>query len=177
MILHRKFLVLMLIILSAFPSFAEEYTAGDVIVVLKPSEGGITASSFGAAGAGTLRAAEFAQLSGASVKNIYPALSEAGKGIFMVMHTDSQDAEELSAMLLENPEVIAASPNYTIHAAMIPNDTSYSSCWGMMDINAPEAWDIATGSSDVYVAIITQELTTLTLTLQRMWRPNMVLIR
>ena len=151
----RKFTAILIVALAFMPSslWAQEYTPGDVIVVLRPS-GEITASSFGASGAETLRASEFAASSGASVSAIYPDLSQAGNGIFMLIHSDSQDAEDLSAILLENPEVLAASPNYTVQAAQIPNDTYYPDCWGMTDINAPEAWDITTGSSSVYVAVI-----------------------
>mgnify|MGYP002624932690 CR=1 FL=1 len=151
----RKLFALIIALSFVMPSFANstEYTEGDTLVVLKSSET-LNASSFTASGAGTLRASEFAAASGGEVRRIYPALSEAGKGIFMLMHSDTQDPEAFSAMLLENPEVLAASPNYKVKAAMIPNDPHYDSCWGMEYINAPSAWDSSTGSSNVYVAII-----------------------
>lgn len=151
----RKLFALVIALSFVMPSFANtnNYTEGDTLVVLRPS-GNLNASSFTASGAGTLQASEFAASSGGEVKRIFPALSQAGKSIFMLMHSDIKNPEAFSAKLLENPEVLAASPNYTVKAAMIPNDPHYDSCWGMEYINAPSAWDSSTGSSNVYVAII-----------------------
>lgn len=58
-----------------------------------------------------------------------------------------------------------AEPDYVVHTCAIPNDPSFASLWGMhntggttgtvdADIDAPEAWSIATGSRDVLVGII-----------------------
>ena len=38
--------------------------------------------------------------------------------------------------------------------AAVPDDTWFGSQWGMTQIHAPEAWDIATGASDVIIAVI-----------------------
>lgn len=147
--MYRKIYALILVLTFALSSSAEEYTPGDVIVVLKPSaKGEITASSL------SVQASDFAGSFGASVKEFYPALSEKEGGAFMMLHSDSMDAEEWSAVLRNNPNVVAVSPNYKIHAAVVPNDSSYSKCWGMDRINAPDAWDITTGRSDIYAAII-----------------------
>ena len=130
----RKILALLFVLTLAISSSAEEYTDGDVIVVLKPSaKAEISASSF------SVEASEFA------------ALSENGGSVFMMLHSDSMDAEELSALLMKNPNVAAVSPNYKVHAAVVPNDTSYGDCWGMDYIEAPNAWDISTGDEEVYV--------------------------
>ncbi|MFZ2279090.1 MAG: tandem-95 repeat protein [Prosthecobacter sp.] len=56
-------------------------------------------------------------------------------------------------------------PDYVVFASLTPNDPSFSSLWGMnntgqsggvgdADIDAPEAWDVARGSSAVVVGII-----------------------
>ncbi len=56
-------------------------------------------------------------------------------------------------------------PNYIVHALQSPNDTRYSEMWGLnnigqsggkidADIDAPEAWNIATGSSNIIVGVI-----------------------
>ena len=147
--MYRKILAVMLSLMLAGSSYAEEYTPGDVIVVLKPSaRGGISASSL------SLEASEFAGAFSASVSEFYPALSQNGGGAFMMIHSDSMDAEELSSILRKNPSVAAVSPNYTIQAAVVPNDSRYSDCWGMERVDAPNAWDITTGGDYVYVAII-----------------------
>ena len=147
--MYRKILALLFVLTLAISSSAEEYTQGDVIVVLKPSaKAEISASSL------SVEASEFAEVSGASVREFYPALSENGGSAFMMLHSDSMDAEELSALLMKNPNVSAVSPNYKVHAAVVPNDTSYGDCWGMDYIEAPNAWDISTGDEEVYVAVI-----------------------
>src|SRR5262245_22284472 len=66
-----------------------------------------------------------------------------------------------------NPAVRYAEPNYRIHLENTPNDPKYQdgTLWGMnntgqsggtadADIDAPEAWDLATGSSSMVVAVI-----------------------
>lgn len=55
-------------------------------------------------------------------------------------------------------------PNYRLELYAVPNDTRFGELWGMhntgltggtvdADIDAPEAWDIATGSSSIIVAV------------------------
>jgi thermitase len=64
-----------------------------------------------------------------------------------------------------NPNVLYAEPNYVVQAAGLPDDRYFSELWGLhntgqtggtpdCDIDAPEAWDLAHGSSDVIVAVI-----------------------
>jgi subtilisin family serine protease len=66
---------------------------------------------------------------------------------------------------LSDPAVVYAEPNYLRNISVIPNDTYFDQQWGLnnigifaggtegADINAPEAWDISTGS-DVIIAIV-----------------------
>ncbi|HWR82837.1 MAG TPA: S8 family serine peptidase, partial [Candidatus Deferrimicrobium sp.] len=69
----------------------------------------------------------------------------------------------------QSPAVEYAEPNYLHHVAAIPTDTLFTSLWGLhntgqsvngtvgradVDIDAPEAWDLTTGSSHVIIAII-----------------------
>lgn len=68
-----------------------------------------------------------------------------------------------------NPAVEYAEPNYLYQLQAIPNDTQFSTLWGLhntgqtvngtvgradADIDAPEAWDISTGSPNVKIAVI-----------------------
>jgi hypothetical protein len=65
-----------------------------------------------------------------------------------------------------DPNVLYAEPNYILHALdVFPNDPNFNHLWGLhniaqtggntdADIDAPEAWQITTGSSDVIVAVI-----------------------
>ncbi|MDQ3957340.1 MAG: S8 family serine peptidase, partial [Actinomycetota bacterium] len=50
-------------------------------------------------------------------------------------------------------------PNYVYRAAGVPNDPLFPQLWGLdspsdADIDAPEAWDLTTGSSSVTVAVV-----------------------
>ena len=63
------------------------------------------------------------------------------------------------------PSVKFAEPDYLVHTSTTPDDSSFSNLWGMhntgqtggsadADIDAPEAWNLQTGNSDVIVAVI-----------------------
>src|SRR5262245_43017462 len=72
--------------------------------------------------------------------------------------------------LNRDPRVAYTEPNFILHAADVtPNDPFFSRLWGLhntgqnvnftsgtpdADIDAPEAWSVSTGSSDVVVAVI-----------------------
>ncbi len=153
--IYRRLLLGLFVLMATCPTFAAEYTSGDVLVVLKPSNpiAGVSASSLSETGSESVRTAAFAAASGAYVKKVYPAISETGGNVYALLHSD-KSPEDFARDLLENPEVIAASPNYIVRAAVTPNDTSFGECWGMNYINAPLAWEYSTGSDNVYVAII-----------------------
>ena len=154
--ISRKFMLCLLVLLVCVPAYGADYVPGDVLVVLKPSESetALKASSLSSMGRESLRTASFAASSGAWVKEVYPAVSQAGNSVYALMHSETKSPEELTHELLQNPEVLAASPNYIFRAAAVPNDTYISSCWGLSFINAPSAWDVSTGSKTVYVAVI-----------------------
>ncbi len=74
-------------------------------------------------------------------------------------------AERAIAMYRARPDVEYVEPNYLRTIAATPDDPSFPQQWGLnnvgqtggiadADIDAPEAWDITTGSNDVVVAII-----------------------
>jgi thermitase len=56
--------------------------------------------------------------------------------------------------LLDDPLVEYAELDYAVHATIIPDDTSYDRQWGPQKIQAPAAWDVTTGTSDVIIAIV-----------------------
>jgi serine protease len=78
-------------------------------------------------------------------------------------------AEQVATQLAALPEVEYAEPDYWAYpddlfqapSALTTNDTYYNNQWhyfapgsGHYGVNAPGAWDITTGSSSVYVAVI-----------------------
>lgn len=69
--------------------------------------------------------------------------------------------------LARDTNVVFAEPDmiFTGRSALTPNDTGYTNCWGLnntgqtggtndADMDAPEAWDITTGSSSIITVVI-----------------------
>jgi serine protease len=78
---------------------------------------------------------------------------------------DNVSVKSALEKLRKNPAVLYAEPDYIVHASVTPDDSSFADLWGMnntgqsggvadADIDAPEAWDISTGSHDVIVGVI-----------------------
>ena len=74
-------------------------------------------------------------------------------------------SRELIEELTSHPLVEFAEPNYLLYAIAAPNDPRYGEEWGLnntgqtggtldADIDAPEAWDITTGSASVVVGVV-----------------------
>jgi subtilisin family serine protease len=51
-------------------------------------------------------------------------------------------------------EIADVQPNFYYHLEATPNDTQYSTMYGLPKISAPQAWDLSTGSSSIVVADI-----------------------
>ena len=155
----RKLLALLLFIsYIVSPAYSQEVVPGDVIVVLR-SPAGFRASSVNSVQSiQSLSAVQsFTQSINAEITQTYEALSSRSGNIFMVVHSDTKNENDLLREVKANPNVIAASLNWIGHLCAdgnIPNDPEYYRLWGMEAIHAPEVWNISTGSEDVYVAVI-----------------------
>ncbi len=79
--------------------------------------------------------------------------------------SDSGLNDEYAKQLLASGAVEYIEPNYIYSINATPNDSRYAELWGMhntgqtggtanVDIDAPEAWDITTGSASVVVGIV-----------------------
>jgi subtilisin family serine protease len=87
-------------------------------------------------------------------------------GLSLVCLNEIMTVQEAVVVLNDVDEILYAEPNYRIRIdATIPNDTRFDELWGMhntgqsggvvdADIDAPQAWDIATGNWQVIVAVI-----------------------
>jgi subtilisin family serine protease len=53
-----------------------------------------------------------------------------------------------------NPAVAYAEPNWIYRTDAVPNDPRYSQDYGLPKIQAPQAWDVTTGSAAVTVAVV-----------------------
>ena len=162
-IMRKALTLFFLLAFMVSASFAADYVPGDVIVVLRNDSGvsiGSVASSSG--GVKSLSSVQsFAQSSNVSVKKTFDALSDLSNSIFMVVHSDNEDAKSLLRKISSNPNVLAASLNTIYHIeavskdlGTVPEDKEYHRLWGMEAINAPYAWNYSKGSDNVYVAVV-----------------------
>ncbi|MBM4240634.1 MAG: peptidase S8/S53 subtilisin kexin sedolisin [Euryarchaeota archaeon] len=75
-------------------------------------------------------------------------------GLQLVKIPETIKIQDAIARYQQNPDVLYAESNYKFRTEVIPNDSYYSSLWGLTKINAPSAWDITTGSSNVIIAVL-----------------------
>ena len=125
-----------------------EYVPGEVLVKFKRT---MTASN----------RTSILTASGMSVLKEFP-----GIGVFRVKIRTNDTVPGATKRLAANPGVLYAEPNYIQHAvATLPNDPLFNNLWGLnntgqtggtpdADIDAPEAWDVSLGSSDMVVCVI-----------------------
>jgi subtilisin family serine protease len=147
----------LIIILSGISIFfsstlmAAEYVAGEILVKFKASA----------------RAAE--------IENLHSYAGAARKKHFKRMRvqqvslSESMSVEDAVNLYRKDPNVEYAEPNYIVHADAFSNDPSFTELWGLhnisqsvngsagtsdADIDAPEAWELTTGSTDVVIAVV-----------------------
>ena len=103
-----------------------------------------------------------AALGGAQITREYKLVP----GLCLLQLPGGQTLADALQTLNRTPGVLYAEPDYQVKAfATMPNDPRFSELWGMnntgqsggtadADIDAPEAWDLTTGSRQVIVAVI-----------------------
>ncbi len=87
-------------------------------------------------------------------------------GLSLVQLPEDITIEDALESFNARDDVLYVQPNYRVYAdSVFPNDTRFNDLWGLhntgqsggqanADIDAPEAWDISTGSESVIVAVI-----------------------
>ena len=82
------------------------------------------------------------------------------KGLMLVKLAEGASVTAAAQAFEDDPTVEFAEPNNISHlTATLPNDPRFGDLWGLNqaadnDIDAPEAWDLNTGSGSVIVAVI-----------------------
>lgn len=82
------------------------------------------------------------------------------RGMALVSIPKAVSVTEAAEELADDPSVAFAEPNFVYDlSATIPNDPRFGDLWGLSqatdnDIDAPEAWDLNTGSGSIVVAVI-----------------------
>ncbi len=135
-----SFLVL-IIVFSSFSCFGERYLLGEKVSALGDSGGQDIVIYLGSdKGRAKETIKEFK-----SIKRDY-----SDHGIVVV------DGSELSRIKdkKNKKEIIAYNHNQEYKTFLSPDDTYYSQQWALSKIGAPEAWDKATGSNEIVVAVL-----------------------
>ncbi len=96
-------------------------------------------------------------------------LGKMAGNVYTVVKSKSLSTAELMAKMKADPNVEYAEPNYIYYPNTLPNDTHVNLLWGQnntgqtvngqsgtidADMDAPEAWNKSTGSTDVVIAVI-----------------------
>jgi subtilisin family serine protease len=91
------------------------------------------------------------------------------RGLAHVQLDAGTTVDDAVAALERQPDVVYAEPDYVVSTTAVPNDSRYAEQWGLnntgqtvegvagtadADIDAPEAWDVTTGSASVTVAVL-----------------------
>src|SRR5437867_4310832 len=124
------------------PGLPAKYVSDQILVRFAP---GVPASA---------RAAAHAAIGSSALKRF-----ETLDGLELVKLPRGLLVEEAIRLYQRIPIVHYAEPNFIVNATTIPNDSQFGSLWGLnnnsdADIDAPEAWNITTGSSSVVVGVI-----------------------
>ncbi|MFQ5797155.1 MAG: S8 family serine peptidase [Bacteroidota bacterium] len=134
-----------------------EYLAGVVLIKLKTFAGTLGKSTIGVA---ALDAA-MEPYGVRQVRRMFPhhQPSQDRKKVdlsrfVIVEYSSPVDPASLAKELGTNPAVEYAEPKYVSYIEKIPNDSLYWNQWHLPKIQAPEAWDITQGSSDIVIAIV-----------------------
>jgi subtilisin family serine protease len=91
------------------------------------------------------------RLGGASIEREFDLVP----GLTLVKLPSGQTVNEDTLKCFNRmPEILYAEPDYGLRLLAEPSDPNFADLWGLEKINAPEAWDVTTGSSDIIVALI-----------------------
>lgn len=86
-----------------------------------------------------------------------------------VLDVGRGNVEQAMAKLKRDRRVRYAEPNYLLHVDATPNDSSFGQLWGLLntgqtvngttgtpgaDVDATQAWDVTTGSSEIVVGVV-----------------------
>ncbi len=63
---------------------------------------------------------------------------------------------DIVAMVIDQPEIEGAMPNYLVKSCGQTNDPKLSLQWGLTKMQVPQAWDITKGDSNIVIAILDQ---------------------
>ncbi len=124
-----------------------EYVPGELLVKFKPGTEAYSAEGLHSA-LGSVKKTEFKKIK-----------------VHRIKLPDTITVDEAVQWYKQYPDVEYAEPNFIVHTLAVPDDQFFGNLWGLnntgetggtsdADIDAPEAWDITTGSHGVVIAVI-----------------------
>jgi subtilisin family serine protease len=136
-----------------------DYVPGEVIVLLSAEDNKNAALGAGERLKGVesaLRGQVVRRSKISAAKEVVKVKLPPGKSVEMALAEDWNKTDS---------RIVSVEPNYRVHVQLTPNDTQYPQMWGLnntgqtggtpdADIDAPEAWNSTTGSSNVIVCVI-----------------------
>ena len=139
-------LVIAILLVSLFPTIvfaaspgnpapASGFSSQQILVKFKP-------------GTNLPEVAQIHRLLGGQVKETIP-----GIGVQVVTVPKGQVVAKAKAYS-SNARVAYAEPNFMAEALDSPDDPLFESQWGMVKVQAPQAWEVTTGSSSINIAIL-----------------------
>jgi thermitase len=78
----------------------------------------------------------------------------AREPVFRLKFNPDVDLSSAWKSLADDPRIEVVEPNYIAYPAAVPDDPKYGEKFEFPKIDAEQAWDIATGSEDVWVATV-----------------------
>ena len=122
-----------------------EFVRGDVLVLMDAPGGASEVEPL---------SGRVAEATGSKVIRTYEAIADAsGKCIFQIKSAE-KPVDELLEEVRALPGVRGATPNYIVKILASQDDPELESSWGIEYIRAFDAWALATGGDEVYVAIL-----------------------
>jgi thermitase len=119
---------------STSPSFSDS-SSDYILVKFKP-------------GAGASETAEIHRQLGGKVKKTIPEIG------VQVVKVPKGQAKEKAKAYSSKAKVAYAEPDFVAEAMGDPDDPGFGYQWGLATVQAPQAWDVTTGSSSINIAIL-----------------------
>jgi subtilisin family serine protease len=127
--------------LSNLPAVDSAYQEGEVLVKFKNKVTAAEASMLAN------------DLAAATVKE-FRILSQSGHSAYFLFRSASRSTKQLLAIMRNNPDVEAVSPNYRRRLQRLPNDPKFNRLWGMKKVAAAAAWEKNIGSAEIVLAVL-----------------------
>jgi thermitase len=167
---NRFFLLLLILLFSSLIGYRSasyaDYAPGRIVVKFKPGEVSIPRGMRAAgAKAATIKAASIGALN--ARHGVYKLEKLYGKVLeirpdwtqledeYVLIFPEEKDVKEIAEEYKRDPSVKTASPVSMVHAFDItPNDPRFNQQYGLVNIQAPQAWERTTGESSVLIAVL-----------------------